>query len=318
MHKKITFWFFSTLVFTALILPFGMFLGQNQLQWTTTYSIEVCEDGSAAWTIERRVLLQTEEDENNFGYYTSFSYLKSELKRFSNETREMVNRAAVSTGRNMSAEKFKITAFSEETATGSYGVIKYQYNWIGFAEVEDGKITVGDVFLEGPYLYRDDTLVMKYSPEYRVVSVLPTPDDTRESDRTLIWYGPRNFEAGEPNVVLRKGNVLQGYMPLIVGLLIAGIVGMGSAGLWFFKFRKKEIGVVVSPAVKLAIEDDKEKVVKLLREAGGSMYQSTITKRCGFSKSKTSGLLKTMEKKGEIQRQKKGREKLVTLTEQIT
>lgn len=63
---------------------------------------------------------------------------------------------------------------------------------------------------------------------------------------------------------------------------------------------------------------DEAKVVKLLREAGGSLYQSTITKQLGFSKSKTSGLLKNMEKQGIVRRQKKGREKLVMFTEQTS
>jgi uncharacterized membrane protein len=105
-------------------------------------------------------------------------------------------------------------------------------------------------------------------------------------------------------------------MPLIIGLIIAGIAGIGSAGLWFFKFRRKETGVIAAASqIKPMIEDDGEKVVKLLREAGGSLYQSTITKQLGFSKSKTSGLLKSMEKKGSVRRQKKGREKTVTLTD---
>jgi len=312
MKKKITLAFFFILFFTALFLPLGKILGQNQLEWNTTYKIEVRDDGSAAWAIERRALLQTVAEEENFGYYQSIEY----FEKIINDTRELVKMVSISTGRNMSAENFKITTSIEKTVTGSYGVIKYQYDWMGFAEVKDEHITIGDAFLEGPYLSRDDMLIIEYPAEYTVVTVLPKPDDTRDSDRTLIWYGPRNFGEGEPTVVLGKRNILRGYMPLIVGLVIASIAGVSSAGLWFFKLRKKEGGVIVpAPQVKLGIENDEEKVVKLLREAGGASYQSTITKQLGFSKSKTSGLLKKMEKQGMVRRQKKGREKLVTLTD---
>jgi len=67
--------------------------------------------------------------------------------------------------------------------------------------------------------------------------------------------------------------------------------------------------------ISLGIEDDEDNVVTLLKAAGGRLYQSTITKKCGFSKSKTSELLTSMENKGIVRRQKKGREKLVTLIE---
>jgi uncharacterized membrane protein len=43
------------------------------------------------------------------------------------------------------------------------------------------------------------------------------------------------------------------------------------------------------------------------------MLQSAIKEKCGFSKAKISGLLKSMEEKGMIKRKRKGREKLVTL-----
>ena len=61
------------------------------------------------------------------------------------------------------------------------------------------------------------------------------------------------------------------------------------------------------------MEDDEEKVVNLLKAAGGSLYQSAIADQCGFSRSKASKLLALMERKRKIRREKKGREKLVTL-----
>ncbi|NIW12435.1 MAG: hypothetical protein GWN31_00560 [Candidatus Thorarchaeota archaeon] len=102
----------------------------------------------------------------------------------------------------------------------------------------------------------------------------------------------------------------------IVGLI--ALVGLSSISLYYFKLRKKE-AVVAKPPVPpsvLGIEDDEEKVVNLLRATGGSMYQSTIADHCKFSRSKTSKLLTTMENKRKIRREKKGREKVVTLIEE--
>jgi len=308
------------LEFLTILLPLGMVLCQNQLEENTTFKIEVRMDGSATWIIERRLLLKTEEDVTIFQQYVSEFEAQKEayLEEFSSKTRELVNRASIVTGRSMRAENFEIAISLLETATGSYGVIKYQYDWIGFAKVEDNRITVGDVFEGGFYLYRDDALIIKYPSGYLVVAVSPVTDDTREPDRTLTWYGRRNFGAGEPTVILEKRaptiiDILQKYALLIVGLIV--IAGIGSAGLWFFRFRKREKVSGRPPEIKLGIEDDEDKVVRLLRAAGGRLYQSTITKQCGFSKSKTSELLTTMEKKGIVRRQKRGREKLVTLIE---
>jgi uncharacterized membrane protein len=70
----------------------------------------------------------------------------------------------------------------------------------------------------------------------------------------------------------------------------------------------------MAPEAIFGIEDQEQRVVALLQRAGGSTLQSTITKEFGFSKSKTSQLLDTMEKKGIVSRQRMGREKIVTLT----
>ncbi len=151
-----------------------------------------------------------------------------------------------------------------------------------------------------------------------VADVRPKPDG--EPDQMLMWYGRRNFMWGEPNVSLEERTLggtysLQEYLPMIVGLIVLATIA--SAFIWFLKFRKKRKADVRGrlPKVTLEMEDDKDKVVTLLKAAGGRLYQSTITKKCGFSKSKTSELLASMEKKGIVRRQKKGREKLVTLIE---
>lgn len=312
------------LLFLTVLSPCGIVLCQDQLEETTTSRIEVRTDGSATWVIERRFLLKTEEDVTIFQQYIlEFEAQKDVyLEEFSNKTRDLVDWASVITGRSMSAENFQITIDLLETATASYGIIKYQYDWIGFAKPEDKRITVGDVFEGGFYLYKNDALIIEYPSGYIVIAVSPTPDDTKSSERTLTWYGRRNFGAGEPTVILEEKtlsiiDILQGHLPLI--LVLFAIAGGGFIGLYFFKFRKKGKEDGESPLLKATLEkmeDDEDKVIKLLESAGGQLYQSLITKHCGFSSSKTSELLTNMENKGIVTRRMKGREKLVTLIEE--
>jgi len=323
MKTKIYAGCFLILLLSVFFL-FGIVLCQDEFEESTSTKIEVHIDGSAAWIIERRFLLKTEEDVSIFEQYISEFEAQKEayLEEFSNKTRELVDRASVITSRSMTAENFQISISIVETATGSYGVIVYQYDWIGFAKVKDEQITIGDVFEGGFYLYQDDALIVVYPSGYIVIAASPTPDDDRKSDRTLIWYGRRNFGSGEPTVILEKEtsnilDILQDHLPLIVGLF--AIAGGGFTGLYFFKkSRKKGKGDVRGPLLQATLEkmeDDEEKVIRLLESAGGQLFQSLIAEHCRFSTSKTSELLTTMENKGIIKRRKKGREKLVTLIE---
>jgi len=290
--------------------------GQTQLEWTTTFQIEVHLDGSATWVIERKCPLASENDTSIYQYATP-----SRVDEFSDNTKARVNEASVITGRSMSATSFQIEVRIIKTWTGEvYGIVKYQFDWMGFAEIEDKQILIGDVFV-GKFedLYRDDALIIKYPSGYTLVAAYPVPDDIKESDRMLTWYGIKNFGAGEPKVILHERvvsilDIIQENAYSIVGILM--FIGIGAAGFWFFKFRKKEKEEVLTKLLSLSgIEDEEEKVVALLRAAQGRLYQSAITKQCGFSKAKTSNLLAVMESKGKIRRQKKGREKVVTLIE---
>ncbi len=309
--------FFLILIFLA---PLRTVSCQNQLP-ETTLKIELQADGLGRWVIEHRFLLKTEEDVTIFQQYKSEFETQRDmhLAEFINKTCSLVERASIITGRSMSAVNFKITIDLLETAPAlsSYGIIKYQYDWIGFAEPRDKQITLGDVFEGGFYLYRDDVLIIQYPTEYSIEAVSPQPDVSRYADRTLIWEGRRNFGAGQPTLILQEKTpsaveTLQQYLPLIIILLAAA----GATTGLYFKFRKKKKRDgerSLLQATREKMENDEEKVVKLLKSAGGQLYQSLIAKHYGFSTSKTSELLKNMENKGVITRKKRGREKLVKL-----
>ena len=302
---------FFLLLFLSVFLPVSTVLGARQLE----YGIEVHVDGSASWVIEHRFLLETEDDEMMFRQYSNWTYFSDYLIK---SVRALVNTVRLRTGReNMTVENFKMTV----NVFDSYRVVKYEFDWIEFAEEKGKRIIIGDVFeVDGLFLHGGGTLNMIYPTGYVVESVSPKPNV--ESDRTLTWYEVEDFGTGEPRVVLNERtpsitDMLKSNVPVIVALI--ALAGIGSASLWFFKFRKKEkIGPVPHvPPVTLGIEDDEEKVVTLLKSAGGRLYQSVLANQCGFSRSKTSKLLTLMETKGKIERQKKGREKVVTLIGEV-
>ncbi len=317
MKAKLTVALFF-LVFSIFLFAFEVAFCELQLEESRLLDIEVNSDGSATWIFTRRYSLKTEDDVQIFQLYLSeFDAKKEEyLKIFSGNMRAMVDRASNLTGRNMTAKDFEIDAGILQTPTGSVGVIEYRCVWVGFALVEDPHIRIGDVFEAGFFLFENDELTIRYPQKYEVVEVSPVPDVRLDYERMLTWYGPKSFGAEEPKVLLEKKavgviEVLQAYWAP-VGL---ASIGLGLGVFLFYRFnkkRKKDIEKEV-PQFLLKLESDEDKVVRLLKSMGGGAHQSTIGEKCGFSRSKTSQLLKNMENAGIVRREKRGREKLVIL-----
>lgn len=308
---------FATLFLILFFFLSGTSFCESELEWIIVYEIEIDENGSARWIIERKTLLETEYDEATFNYYSSLDY----HYELSSNISELVKKARLKTGRwNMTYEPLTTTSSVFRSATVTYGVVTYQYDWLEFTNLvpDQERIEIGDVFVDGFFLFGNGELAMEYPLGYVVADSFPIPDETRESDRTIIWCELESFSVEEPRIVLRKKgfmDVLNEYMLLVVGVVVVG--GAGFSGFWLLRRRKKgeTEPIVQAPRPDLEIEDDEDRVIRLLKASHGSLFQSTITDQFGFSKTKTSLLLTAMEKKGIVKRQKKGREKLVTLIE---
>lgn len=271
----------------------------------TWFIVYVKRDGTAAWTVEQRLPLETQEDQVGFAEYNATFDRAAALQAFSNETMSIVQRAQALTGRQMTARNFTVSLEVISTPTGAIGVIRYTFDWIGFAKVEGERVVVGDVFQGGLYLYADDTLIIMYPAGYSVARVSPQPAEAREEERELVWYGRRDFLPGEPSVELAPvGNP---YAPwLALGILSAALVF--SAAL-LPRMRSR-------PAAReRLLMSDEERLLQVLRSAGGALFQSEIRRRTGFSKSKTSTLLSSLEARGRVAKTRRGREFLVELRE---
>jgi len=270
------------------------------------YTIIVHSDSSATWIV----------DEQDVGISTS-------LSAFTSNVSLLLNEAKKNTQRNMTAEDF----FMSINVSGSYEKVTYKFTWNRFAYLEDRQITVGDVFSVPnffSYFYGDGEVYILYPSTYNVESVFPQPQLRNDSAQMIEWLGTVDFKVGQPEVILKEKltpnltDMISKYAVLILSFIAA--ISAVLLGLYYFRFWKRGLkkettvsGLTLSSGN--ALEDDEEKVIRLLKGAGGQLRQSMIVDQCGFSRSKTSWLMKIMENKGKIRRENKGREKLVILQE---
>jgi len=289
--------------FTLLLIPYGKVYSQNQV----AYRIQIESDGSAAWTIR------------TIGIEVPVNFSK-----FENKVISLVETAKVETGRDMVAvrDSFSMTF----NYSGSYSVVEYMFYWKNFSKVEDMKIIIGDVFQGENFflqLYGDGEVFMTYPSEYIIETVSPTPYERDDSHHVLRWLGTNDFNNETPVIVLREKSVTPGFFETLQenAIVIAGLLtAVAGSSIGFYVFRrhgKKEKEIVKIPELPtpLGIESGEDKIVKLLKSSGGSLYQSAIADQCKFSKAKTSQLLAVLENKGMVSRYKKGRDKIVTLVE---
>lgn len=266
-----------------------------------TYTINIKDDGTAIWNVEYRTLLVTNDDINSFENYTK--QLKSVfLPGFKELMQKSASEAAAATSRSMVAEDFTGDAAVQSTPTGKYGVVHYSFRWTNFAR-NDPDINIGDVFVGGLYLSKDNTLIIQYPPGFKIEEVIPPPDQTREG---LIWYGLRSFGAGEPRIILSKPS--SPWIPLAVVTFI--IIALGA----FIYMRKRgtpeEIAGNITETEMIDLE---ERIIRLLKENGGSLYQSEIGRQLNLPKSTASSALNELNSKNLILKIKKGRENLIRL-----
>ncbi|MBU7023253.1 MAG: hypothetical protein HXS40_03720 [Theionarchaea archaeon] len=271
----------------------------------TTISIQLDSTGSALWIVEDRFVLDTEEDEEFFEDFQKNEVLKEEkLDEFKEKMELLLEKIKYATRRSMSMKDFEIFMGKEVSVTNTYGVVCFRFLWEQFGVVQDDQIIVGDVFEGGYYISMNELLVMEFPEQYRVVTVVPSPD--HQKDTMVIWEGPMNFGNGQPAVILerRMSSVKYGMwlLPILAGFLIlVGIIAL--------KSRRPHVdSVAPSPYV-----DDKQLIVDIVRQHGGAIPQKELPDLTGFSKAKISVLLKELKKDGVIRKTFRGRENEIVL-----
>lgn len=271
-------------------------------EYKITYTINVRDDGTAIWNVEYRALLSTKDDLNSFENYTR--QLQSVyLNEFKELMQKSASEAAVATSRSMAADDFSGDAVVQSSPTGTFGVVHYSFRWANFAKA-DPALNIGDAFIGGLYLSKDNTLIIQYPSGYTVEQVAPQPDQIRDG---MIWYGLRSFGAGEPRIVLSKTSFP--WIPLVIIIFIIAV----GAFIYTHKIRGKNSKEITENISETDMMDLEDRILKLLRESGGSIYQSEIGRRLNLPKSTVSSALNGLHNKNLIDKIKKGRENLIRL-----
>ncbi|GAB3321165.1 helix-turn-helix transcriptional regulator [Haloplanus salinarum] len=162
--------------------------------------VGVAPNGSATWTVQYWTRL---DDENTTA---AFESLQEDIRanpanysdRFASRMRSTVSAAENSTGREMNASGFAVSA--ETRTPPQYGVVAYTFQWDGFAAVDGDTLRVGDA-IEGLFLDERTRLVVEWPAEYTTARVTPEPDERRTN--AVVWRGAEtSFVSGEPIIVL--------------------------------------------------------------------------------------------------------------------
>ncbi len=297
------------------------------------YEIDLQADGDAAWTIEFWIRL--DDDERTEAFESVADEIESDPDGFTADFAERidgtVDTASTATGREMSATDFSVTTERQSLAR-EYGVVRYSFEWRGFADTENGDIVAGDA-IEGLYLEDGTRLLMSWPEGYERTAVSPEPDDERE--RAVIWRGSQtDFVSGEPRLVVSpvEAGLSRG---LLVGIGLLGLLGvLGGAGLWWLRKHSKKPaespnadGTTVSRAETTAESEpaaapaddsllsNEEQVLQLLEEHDGRMKQQAVVQTLGWTDAKTSKVVSRLREEGAVESFRIGRENVLRLPE---
>jgi uncharacterized membrane protein len=266
------------------------------------YSIHINNDGSANWRI------------------TKFSDINAQVETwesFQQKIFDLVDFAANLTQRAMSVDQNSLQI--DTVISGKSKTIQYSFTWQNFSFIQANDILFGDVFGANNFFsnfFGDASLQFTYPSTFIIKSVTPQPYEQDDSTKTLRWSRTQDLVNQETKIILsNNSNESQQYG--IIAAISAGSVSLFLIGFYMFKRRnkKKSSTSPIKSQDSFLVESETDKVLKILKTSGGRMLQSEITEQTRFSKAKTSQLLATLEKYGEITRYKKGRNKIVTLKE---
>lgn len=266
------------------------------------YNINIREDGSAYWTII---------------HVTDIDTIVDSWEDFENRLISTINNAKDRTGREMAPDVSSLEMSTQIHWETSSKTIKYIFSWENFSIVEEGQISIGDVFTENFFslLYGEGELILTYPSGYLLRSVSISPNEMDQSTQTIHWYRTQDFLAGDYNLLLEAGVGSNGVLNLFtVTILSSGGIGIMIITFLVFKQRRKQkekLSRLEEFPLLQKSESDQDKILRLLESSGGNLKQSEVSARLGFSRAKTSLILSEMEKNSIVRRIKKGKTKIV-------
>jgi uncharacterized membrane protein len=293
------------LAFTALVLilllPAQTIASQDHIE----YNVSLNTDGSATWKIIQ---------------VTDINSTVDSLEQFQQRLINTINNAKDTSSREMALDFSSLEMKIDIHWETSSQTIQYIFRWENFSTIKDDKITFGDVFSSKFFssFYGDGELFLIYPPQYTVSEVSPSPDEQNNSTQTLHWYRTQEFPALQLNITLTKNyadtNLPQTTLAIAVSGVSATVAVLGVVLFNYRRQRKRSQLQMIKPVPVKENQNSGEKIIQLVKSSGGSIKQSEICTQLKFSRAKTSLLLAEMEKKNQVRRDKKGKNKIVYIT----
>lgn len=287
--------------------------------------IHVASNGSATWELRIRTRLESDGDAADYrAFQERFRENQSQyVDEFSESITGIVANARTVTGREMRATDFRAST-SIQTVPRRWGVVAYEFRWVGFGATEGEWVVVGDVFEGGLYIAEEDALEISAPAGYRVEAVDPQPDEAAEG--VVSWQGREDFADRRPRVVLapaESGNdealpwsVILGGIALVV---VLAVLALGLRRYRRGTGRDDTLGKTGSSTPGGGGEPvlaDEDRVVRLLEEHDGRMRQQAIVEALDWSRSKTSRVLARMADEGQVRKLQLGRENVIALPDE--
>lgn len=284
-------------------------------------------DGTAEWTVEFWVRLEDEESRE------AFRSLEDDIaadpdahtSEFADRIDDTVAAASDATDREMRADAFAVET-ARQSLVREYGVVRYTFEWDGFAAVEDGDLHAGDA-IEGLYLDDGTRLLIAWPDDHELASVSPEPDDQRE--QAVIWRGSEtDFVSGEPRVVVAPPGTGPGATTAVVALAVGALVVVA---IWWFRTRAGDAvpgddadddGADAAGEPPTADRPDpdllsnEEQVLRLVEDRGGRMKQQEVVEELGWTDAKTSKVVSGLREEGKLESFRLGRENVLSLPEE--
>ncbi len=175
----------------------------------TQFRITVFENRSAEWTFRYEQRLESDDAVEEFETYAErFTDEETESYRnFQTRANSLTESGSDVTERDMTAESFGRDARVEERspAGDEFGVVEMSFVWTEFAALQDDRLVVGDVFVDGLYVGPDQQLRFDRGPTLQFESADPDPDSaaggTLAESESLTWVGETQFTDRRPRVV---------------------------------------------------------------------------------------------------------------------
>ncbi len=130
----------------------------------------------------------------------------------------------------------------------------------------------------------------------------------------VIYYS--NYDRQSSSVLILPFPLYSPFPTSHIGLAL--IVAFSTSMAMFIYFRRKRGERLKDADIILLLTDSEKEILKLLSTSkGGTMTQKEIQKATGYSKAKVSVTISLLEKKGLVEKEVKGRTKIVKLKKKI-